>query len=474
MQDNFYRQLLSRSNINDSVKEPIAPYQVIEERHAQILWFEQKYFRKLRTADGEEIDVLSPGLWNSGSGPDFKKAHLRIGGKELRGDVEVHLTDAGWKSHGHGKDSRYDDVVLHLSFWSSKTSEPLLTSSGRPLLQAYIQPALELPVKELAALIDIELYPYLEHTAAGKCAEGVFRALTPSEQSDFFESAAEWRLLTKARRLKQCAANDNEAFLFGACQALGYKNNAGAFARLYEALKNLRHLGERDLLSKALGLCGFFEDPYRLRWGSDPYYAELRSLQGNSETPSIRINLHQVRPLNHPLRRIAYLIKLLRDPRTETLFEQLFLSWMKMLSLSNEAPLPLEILPEYNCNYWETHYIFGSRSRALKLRFLGDQVQKTIFINAFLPLAHDRLLKNGNSEMLNHLKNVYRAVISNESKKRKYLTKRFFGKEFDKSRLSSAIHEQGALQLHADFCSRFETSCEGCPFILGYHKLETI
>jgi len=31
----------------------------------------------------------------------------------VQGDVEIHLRQRDWKSHGHGGDSRYNGVVLH-------------------------------------------------------------------------------------------------------------------------------------------------------------------------------------------------------------------------------------------------------------------------------------------------------------------------------------------------------------------------
>src|ERR1700761_5455772 len=73
----------------EGIAENVVPYPFLRERHLQAMWLEQKYFKNLTTTEGEAIIVLSPGIWNSEGGPDFLKAHLKIGHREIRGDVEL-------------------------------------------------------------------------------------------------------------------------------------------------------------------------------------------------------------------------------------------------------------------------------------------------------------------------------------------------------------------------------------------------
>src|ERR1700733_3251385 len=92
-----YLQLLENFPVeNSELAETQYPYLHITERHLQVMWLEQKYFRGLATPEGFPIEVISPGIWNSEAGPDFLKAHLRIGPDEVKGDVELHLSDEGW------------------------------------------------------------------------------------------------------------------------------------------------------------------------------------------------------------------------------------------------------------------------------------------------------------------------------------------------------------------------------------------
>ena len=70
---------------------------------------------RVRTQEGEQLEVRFTGLPNPGPGPDFRRALLRSErGRLVRGDVEVHQTTTGWDAHGHGDDPRYRNVVLHV------------------------------------------------------------------------------------------------------------------------------------------------------------------------------------------------------------------------------------------------------------------------------------------------------------------------------------------------------------------------
>ena len=56
--------------------------------------------------------MVVTGIWNASAGPDFLHAHIRMGNREFRGDVEVHLEQEGWKQHGHDGDPRKTGSLL--------------------------------------------------------------------------------------------------------------------------------------------------------------------------------------------------------------------------------------------------------------------------------------------------------------------------------------------------------------------------
>jgi hypothetical protein len=106
----------------------------------------------LVTTDGHTVNVVYRGAWSHGLGPDFQRALLDFGdGKLVSGSIEIHLTTAAWRQHGHQLDPRYNDVALHvvLEHDGSETRR----SDGKIVPVTVIEPNLEL----LSALDEIEV-----------------------------------------------------------------------------------------------------------------------------------------------------------------------------------------------------------------------------------------------------------------------------------------------------------------------------
>ncbi|MGH2515526.1 MAG: DUF2851 family protein, partial [Ktedonobacterales bacterium] len=69
------------------------------------------------TERGESYQILYEGRRGGPSGPDFRDAILVCAdGSRVLGDVELHLRASGWRAHGHERDPRYNQVVLHIVF----------------------------------------------------------------------------------------------------------------------------------------------------------------------------------------------------------------------------------------------------------------------------------------------------------------------------------------------------------------------
>lgn len=447
-----------------TVEEVRSPYLYVTERHLQVIWFEQKYFKDLKTSQGEAIEVISPGIWNSEAGPDFKKAHLIVGGKELKGDVEIHLSEAGWEQHNHQNDPRYNDVVFHLSLWGSNKTT-IATMQGHPILRSILEPFLTIPLQRIINYIDLDLYPYRKFLGAGNCAKTLFQNLDSKKITVFFRQAAEWRLLQKRDYLLSRTSNHAEALIAGIAIALGYKNNAQSFLELFLLLQKRAHESFDNLLSYALGIMGFFEPKYKDKWGSSSYYQMLLSLHqpGSTRIPLI---LNQIRPMNHPIRRLVYLIKLLQYPGLGQLYTQMVSLWKE-----KEIKKIAAVIPTFEEPYWNTHILFEEEAKQTFIPLIGSGLKEEMLINTFLPLLYHEIVERANPTEIEDFKLFYSSFAPLKSGKTKYLIHRFFGDSTKGSVLNKAFTEQGAYQVHKDFCSHYEASCEGCPFVERYKTL---
>lgn len=454
---------------------------MLTEAHLQVLWLEQTAFSQLHSAQHNlPIEVIHPGIWNQGPGPDFLHAHIRIGDTSYHGAVELHLSDSGWVQHGHNADGRYEEVILHVSYESPSHEKPLLTLQGRQLERVYLAPFLRAPLQTFLRAIDLDLYPLPSHTKPGMCAGALFDTLSQEEACAFFDSAARWRLQQKRLFLTHFSPDPAMQCAVGMAMALGYKHNARAMARLFLNLWPKRHLDQERLFAEALASCHFFNDHYQTLWGKSAYYQMLHQLwqkQGTRIEEPLTIVTAQQRPAHHPVRRLAALICLLQDPAIltfwdkfqtlwHTLYEQYLLKTGRFCNpLTHFKQALIDFLPDYKQLYWSTHYTFETTPRPLNLALLGEERREILLINVFFPLLWYALIAKGDVRQQETFLQLYAAWKGPLSQKQRYVTHRFFSQTPPTDMLSSAMLQQGAFQLHSDFCTHYEASCVGCPFV---------
>ena len=88
--------------------------------------------KPLTTEDGQELEVIDPGLHNHDQGPDFFNAKIRLAGTVWAGNVEVHLRSSDWYRHHHESDAAYNSVILHVV---GEIDGEVVTQEGKTLPQ---------------------------------------------------------------------------------------------------------------------------------------------------------------------------------------------------------------------------------------------------------------------------------------------------------------------------------------------------
>lgn len=449
------------------------PPETVTERHLQVLWSNQSHFLPLFTVKNSPIEVISPGVWNTEAGPDFIKAHLKINGKELRGDIEIHLHDASWQQHQHHLDKRYNRVILHVSLAQPKHPQPLFNQQGKEIERAYFEPFLTIERSKIRYAVDLDVYPYRKFTNKGKCAKGLFSKRSDNEIIAFFKHASDWRLKEKYALLQTFSSRPDLQWLFGMSLALGYKNNSYQFVQLFRLLLSLKVYTADQYLSLAMKCCGFFEKDYHKKWKECPHYRYLLRLAPSKAPLTIQLNLQRIRPFNHPLRRLVLLSKMISDPQIYSLFERMNAFWKKNWECL-EHPREyrrffqqlVDLIPSYQDPYWGFHYTLNCNKQPKELSLIGGDLKKEMIINAYFPLLREQLTQQNSIKELDAFRMLYGLLPASHNSKTGYLNHRFFVEE---SRGEELVHyadvEQGIFQLHKDFCVHYEASCEGCDLI---------
>lgn len=187
--------------------------------------------------DGHRYRVIYPGRPADGAGPDFRDAILeRDDGVRIHGHVEIHVRSADWHSHGHGTDSAYNGVAMHvvLEEYGEENREengpPVETQSGRriPLLvlrREYLQ--------DDAARLDPDV---------GDRSTAIERELpvvspVPLPMLDMDAAGDEWfRNRSHGCAMQIACDGADQALWEGALECLGYPGNKKGFRQLASRL----------------------------------------------------------------------------------------------------------------------------------------------------------------------------------------------------------------------------------------------
>ncbi len=261
--------------------------------------------RSFRTGAGRVVRVVYPGRSNTSAGPDFLDALLDVEGVGLvRGDVEIHVRQADWQSHGHGQDPNYSGVVLHAALDVESATTELRSGGQAPVVS--LAPLLEVsdppesgPNCALWAVLDLLGYP---------------RPLSPGEAGVLLDEAGDRRFRARSGYLGRLLEEQgpDQTLYEGIMEGLGYHSNQAPFLKLagrapYAALAEAcRRAGLWD--SRAPALEGWLLDLAGLGAGAPA----PRPRAGFGAAMSHREwHRFRLRPANQPRRRIAGAARLL-------------------------------------------------------------------------------------------------------------------------------------------------------------------
>ena len=269
----------------------------MKERHVQAIWYDGRLRPKnLFTRRGESVNVLSPGEWNTGAGPDFRRAVLEIGRERRRvaGDVEVHLCPSDWDLHGHGSDPAYRNVIAHVTWGCGP--EPATLPPGAVSIWlgrfASSDPSFS-PLQ-----IDLDAYPYARLAADPRPCESALSG-NPDLARTVLADAGRRRMRLKARRLagRLCSrpsrdgSSRRQIFYEEVMSALGYVKNSTSFRHVAERVPISELPADGESARAALLVAGGFEEWRRggTRPGNSPEKRLACAAELFTSTPVMRL-----------------------------------------------------------------------------------------------------------------------------------------------------------------------------------------
>ncbi|MDD2621930.1 MAG: DUF2851 family protein [Bacteroidales bacterium] len=402
------------------------------------------------TTDGEKLQILSVGLPNQNSGPDFSEAKIKWNNILWVGCVEIHVKASDWNKHHHQKNDEYNNVILHVVYEYDK--------------DVYASNDCKIPTLELKPLIPqriIKMYQSFMQSADYIACGKQFAQVDSFRLYAWLDRLLMDRLEEKAAYVTQllhsCNQNQEEAFYVFLSYYFGFNINNFPFRLLAKSTplnylakhkNNLFQLeamlfGQADLLSSG------FQDEYSKSL-QDEYIFLKNKLSLHPICTNEMWKFAKTYPSGFPTQRLAQLAALINQSSA-------------LLSKIIEAE-SVKVIQSYFqvkiSSYWENHYLFGVPTQR-KQKGLGKTAINTLIINAILPYMYQL----GNVKQNQILKDKAIAFYEELPFEKHKITKVFSSLRND---FTNAFHSQALIQLKKKYCNT--KRCLHCG--IGLHLLQ--
>lgn len=423
----------------------------------QYAWSKVKKTTCFTSINRDKIEVLYPGTWNTEAGPDFKSAELIFNGKQLSGDIEIHLSSDNWKQHGHSKDKRYDNVVLHVVKSHKKTTQSDYSHI----------PILVLPKSTISGVKKQELIKYPK----GFCVSTLNKTDDDLLHNNFVELGIErFKEKSKLALYSILRYGIEKTYLRSLFDACGYKTNRDAFHELFERFTkyNFDSFSEYEKTAVLWGESNLLPD-ISVRKNLDKKMIDFINNIWNmwwklrrKNEKQIKWNLNGIRPLNNPCRRVAALSLLLNKPATKN-FHSILENFLSTSSNPSTFWKKFKQLIICNDSLWNSYINFTTKLTR-KSSILGENRALDIVTNVILPLIYaysqiNRLkkLEQSSLAMFQALPSGQINILLKISMNRWALTS-----VRSKTIFNTMAAQQGIVHLYKNCCEKFKMDCEQC------------
>jgi len=401
------------------------------ERLLQYIW-QFQYFNNshLHTLDGQLLQVIQPGMYNTNQGPDFLNAKIKTGTTVWAGSVELHINTSDWQQHDHSNDANYNNVILHV-VWNHDHDLQLSF------------PTVELQNRVSKLLLS--KYDQLMKEKVFIACEDLARFVNDITISSWKERLLVERLQHKAKYIESLLKRNNqhweETFWWLLARNFGATVNSDAFEKMAMSIpinilaKHKQQLHQLEAL--LMGQCGLLdkklEDDYAVM-----LQKEFRFLQKKYSLHKIHASVFflRMRPANFPSIRLSQLASLIHQG------QHLFSGIKETDDINDVEKLFLVTANDY----WHYHFVFDEPA-AFKKKTLGKQMLQNIMINTVVPVVYAYGYFN-NHEGYKHKAIKWMEKLAAESNS---ITKEFSSLGLENK---SAFDSQALIQLKNAYCDQ--------------------
>ena len=470
------------------------------EKEIYELWKKHDSCSKLNSVDGEEINVIDPGVQSSDiAGPDFKNARIRIGNLTYVGDIEIDTNYSDWKSHGHNIDSKYNKVVLHVALYNSSSQPYVYTKDGRKVPSVILSRFLpkdfheEIPVEEE---IEENSMHHLKCISASS-------SVPKEEKLKFISKLGLERFKKKCNRLynrlkelkylKELHAREPiitydltpafqerifvhsdfhekelwEQLLYEMIfEALGYSLNKGIMLSLaqHANIKFIKSLDDNgnfveNVESALLNIGGLIPEYSKTNDASVAEYTNLIKQNWERKKESYdskyfdetQWHYFRMRPQNFPTIRIAGGARILKKLIKENLIPVLIRKIEEIHNLNVLINSLRSVFVVKSDGFWKYHYVFNQPANGEVKYFIGSARADEILINVVLPFFSVYFDIFGRKELSKKVFALYNRF--NQDTENKIIHE--LAKSLDLNDcIHTTVYSQGMTELFRNYCSK--------------------
>ena len=399
-------------------------YHIWDEQHIK---FDNLTNKSFKSVSGKEIKIHFPGHYNTMSGADFKNALIEFDGKNLTGDVEIHLNTNDWYSHQHDDNPAYNTVILHVVLRHNRNENITINEKNDHIEILELQYIISDEIEKL-----FQKYEERDYLINEKYC-GLFASIRPEFLEKMLIQSGVERLEKKIKRFEAelSFVSLDQLFYQSILEAMGYSKNKHQF---YLFSKDNKWTTYKQ---KNLSLNDFTEDLIT---------------KADFDNNKYGWYLFRIRPCNHPKTRIYQIA-----PFIYKSFESSMASEITKLFSFTKGSLKLSLLKK---RIYENMRYEGIEHK------LGKDRIDTIVVNIFIPLLiiYSKILND--NELYTLCMKIYHEYNGLQENHISHIMKKYMTEEQYAVSESKAICQQGLLNIYHKYCINHLCKLCRCSFEL--------